>query len=586
MAFISEKEIENIRTNTNIVDIISSYIPLTLKGKNYFGVCPFHDDHSPSMSVSTSKQIFKCFSCGAVGNVFTFVKDIENVSFLEAVKIVAEKTGINIEFDVKTESKVSRHKEEFEIMDLATKYFQNNLNTDKGEVAKKYLNDRLLDSDAIKDFNIGLALKENDTLYKLLMKKGYSIKTITELGLINKNGADVYDSFVNRIIFPIHNLDGQAIGFTGRIYNNEKNIAKYFNSRESVIFKKGDILFNYHRAKDAIRVNKKVVLVEGNMDAIRVYSSGIKNVVALMGTAITNEQISILKKLRAEVILLLDNDNAGELATYNVGKLLESANVDVSVVRLSGAKDPDEYVIKNGISALEDNINHRIDFLEFKLLYLKQNKNLDNTEDLVKYIKDVLESIKDIKDDLTKQVTLRKISEEYKVSLETLENELSNISKVDKIKKEPVPEVTKVKIKNKYEQAVNNILYYMMNDGSYIKSFLKQLGYFETKLHRGISNVIIYYFEKNKAISLAEFISYISSNNELYDDIMEIINNNSDMELSDDFFMENIRAVKKASLEEEIKRVKKELKEELDISKKVKLATRLTELKKGSVENE
>jgi len=586
MAFISEKEIENIRTNTNIVDIISSYIPLTLKGKNYFGVCPFHDDHSPSMSVSTSKQIFKCFSCGAVGNVFTFVKDIENVSFLEAVKIVAEKTGINIEFDVKTESKVSRHKEEFEIMDLAMKYFQNNLNTDKGEVAKKYLNDRLLDSDAIKDFNIGLALKENDTLYKLLMKKGYSIKTITELGLINKNGADVYDSFVNRIIFPIHNLDGQAIGFTGRIYNNEKNIAKYFNSRESVIFKKGDILFNYHRAKDAIRVNKKVVLVEGNMDAIRVYSSGIKNVVALMGTAITNEQISILKKLRAEVILLLDNDNAGELATYNVGKLLESANVDVSVVRLSGAKDPDEYVIKNGISALEDNINHRIDFLEFKLLYLKQNKNLDNTEDLVKYIKDVLESIKDIKDDLTKQVTLRKISEEYKVSLETLENELSSISKVDKIKKEPVPEVTKVKIKNKYEQAANNILYYMMNDGSYIKSFLKQLGYFETKLHRGISNVIIYYFEKNKAISLAEFISYISNNNELYDDIMEIINNNSDMELSDDFFMENIRAVKKASLEEEIKRVKKELKEELDISKKVKLATRLTELKKGSVENE
>ena len=214
------------------------------------------------------------------------------------------------------------------------------------------------------------------------------------------------------------------------------------------------------------------------------------------------------------------------------------------------------------------------------MLYLKQNKNLDNTEDLVRYIKDVLESIKDIKDDLTKQLTLRKISEEYKVSLETLENELNNITKVEVVKKEPEEEKIKIKTKNRYEQAANNILYYMMNDGSYIKSFLKQLGYFETKVHRGISNVIIYYFEKHKTINLAEFISYISNNNELYDEIMEIINNNSDMELSDDFFMENISAVKKVSIEEEIKKIKREIKEELDINKKVKLATRLAELKK------
>jgi len=580
MAFISEKEIENIRNNTNIVDIVSGYLPLTLKGKNYFGVCPFHDDHSPSMSVSESKQIFKCFSCGAVGNVFTFVKDIENVSFNEAVKIVAEKSGINVSFDISNETKISKHKEEYEIMDLATKYFQNNLNTEKGVNAKKYLNERGLNDEAIKDFDIGLALKENNSLYQLLMKKGYNIKTITDLGLINKSGADVYDSFVNRIIFPIHNLEGQAIGFTGRIYNNEQGVAKYFNSRENAIFKKGDILFNYHRAKDTVRLEKKIIVVEGNMDAIRVYSSGIKNVVALMGTAITNEQIAILKKLRAEVILLLDNDNAGELATYNVGNLLAKANIPLSVVRLSGAKDPDEYVIKNGIKALEDNIKHRIDFLEFKLLYLKKNKNLDNTEDLVKYIKEVLNSIKDINDELTKQVTLRKISEEYKISLETLEDELLSITKVNVVKKEEKEEVIKPKRINKYDQAANNILYYMMNDGSYIKSFIKQLGYFETKLYRGISNVIIYYYEKNKSISLAEFISYISNNNELYDEIMEIINNNADMELNDSFFMENINALKKVSVEEEIKKIKKQIKEELDINKKVELANRLAELKK------
>lgn len=580
MAFISEKDIENIRTNTNIVDIIASYIPLTQKGKNYFGVCPFHDDHSPSMSVSSSKQIFKCFSCGAVGNVFTFVKDIENVSFMEAVKIVADKSGINTNFEINTEIKTQKNKEEYEVMDLTSKFFQNNLNTEKGDAAKKYLNDRGLDSEAIKDFNIGLALKENNLLHQLLMKKGYSIKTITELGLINKNGIDIYDSFINRIIFPIHNLDGQVVGFTGRIYNNEKNVAKYFNSRESKIFRKGDILFNYHRAKDTIRTTKKVILVEGNMDAIRIYSNGIKNVVALMGTAMTNEQIAILKKLRSEVILMFDNDNAGELATYNNGQLLEKNNIPISIVRLSGEKDPDEYIIKNGIDALNDNINHRISFLEFKLSYLKQNKNLNNTEDLVKYIKAVLESIKDINDDITKQVTLRKLSDEYKLPVEVLEKELYELSSTEASTKIVKEEPQKPKLKNRYEIAANNILYYMMNDGSYIKSFSKQLGFFETKLHRGISNIIMYYYEKHKAISLAEFISYISNNNELYDDIMAIINSNADMELNDDFFMENIKAVKKAGIETEIKKIKQEIKTELDINKKVKLATRLAELKK------
>lgn len=579
MAFISEKEIENIRINTNIVDIISSYIPLTQKGKNYFGVCPFHDDHSPSMSVSSSKQIFKCFSCGAVGNVFTFVKDIESVSFLEAVKIVAEKTGINANFDIKAETIALKNKEEYEIMDLASKFFQNNLNTSNGDIARQYLNTRGLNSDVIRDFNIGLALKENDILYQLLTKKGFNIKTITELGLINKNGVDIYDSFVNRIIFPIHNLDGQVIGFTGRIYNNEKNLSKYFNSRESKIFKKGDILFNYHRARDTVRIEKKVILVEGNMDAIRIFTSGIKNVVALMGTALTTEQVEIFKKLRAEVILMLDNDNAGELATYNIGQILEKANIPISIVRLSGEKDPDEYIIKNGAQALKDNIEHRISFLEFKLQFLKQNKNLNNTEDLVKYIKAVLESIKDVKDDITKQITLQKISEEYKLPIEVLEKELNDLNSV-KPKEKHEEQIISRKIKSRYEQAANNILYYMMNDASYIKSFSKQLGFFESKLHRGISNIIMYYYEKHKTISLAEFISYISNNNELYGDIMEIINNNADMELNDDFFMENINAVKKASVEAEIKKIKQELKAELDISKKVKLATRLAELKK------
>lgn len=350
----NEQELENIRKSANIVDIISSYIPLTQKGKNYFGVCPFHEDHSPSMSVSEEKQIYKCFSCGASGNVFTFVSEYENVKFIDAVKIVAEKCGLTFKGRASNKT-VKQNKTEYEIMDLSLKYYQNNLNTELGKEAKDYLNKRNLSSEAIKEFDIGLALDSTHPLYNLLTNKKYDIESLVNLGLVNRNGKYLNDVFTNRIIFPIHNLEGEPIGFTGRIYKPEdKEQAKYLNSRETSIFKKGQILFNYHRAKKEISRKKEVIIVEGNMDAIRMSSSGIKNCIALMGTSLTKEQVDIIKSLRAKIILMFDNDNAGEVATFTNGNILESSGLTPFVVRLSGEKDPDEYIIKNGVEAILD----------------------------------------------------------------------------------------------------------------------------------------------------------------------------------------------------------------------------------------
>ena len=256
MFHIEESEINQIRENADIVEIISSYIPLTQKGKNYFGVCPFHNDHAPSMSVSKEKGIFKCFSCGATGNVFKFVADFENIGFVQAVKRVAEKIGMNLKSDIpiKTETK---HQKECQIMELSTLFFQNNLLTSEGERAMRYLKSRGLNETIVKEFQIGLALDKN-SLYQLLHQKKYQDQLLFNLGLINQNGLNFYDVFKNRIMFPIHNINGEPVGFTGRIYLPTSPPPKYLNSKETIIFKKGNILFNYHRAKDAVRLEKKI----------------------------------------------------------------------------------------------------------------------------------------------------------------------------------------------------------------------------------------------------------------------------------------------------------------------------------------
>lgn len=581
---IEDRIIENVRKNANIIDIISSYIPLTQKGKNYFCVCPFHEDHSPSMSVSEGKQIYKCFSCGAAGNVFTFVKEYENVSFLEAVKIVADKCGLTFNAEIKKTSKVNTNKAEYEIMSLSLKYYQNNLNTEQGKLAKKYLQERDLDDNVIKDFDIGLALSKDQALYKLLLGKKYSIEALLSLGLINRNGEHISDAFNNRIIFPIHDLEGSPIGFTGRIY--EKNDqAKYINSKESPIFKKGQILFNYHRAKNEIKRKKEVILVEGNMDAIRMYSSGIKNVVALMGTSLTKEQVNIIKNLRAKVILMFDNDNAGEIATIQNGDILVSSGINPYIVRLSGEKDPDEYIIKKGKDAIINNLNNPLNFLDFKLRYYKKNKDLSKTNDLVKYIKEIINSIKDIDDELMKTVTLKKMSEEYDISLDILTNELKKVTKPKENIKPAKKALAKTNL-SKYDIAAQNIIYFMMNDGSYIERFKKELGYFNIKKYRDISNEIIYYYEYNKSIDLSSFITFALANELIYEDVMEIIKSINLEELTVDDFEDFIRVCESELKKEEIKNLKEQIANELDENKKLELAKKLIEIKKGCVCNE
>ncbi len=574
MAFISQEELNHIRNSASIVDVISSYLPLTQKGKNYFGVCPFHEDHSPSMSVSSEKQIYKCFSCGATGNVFTFVENFLNVSFIEAVEIVARQVGISIQTPI-DHKKSTPYQEEYALMDFVLKLFQNNLNTEAGVEAIHYLKKRNLLEETRKEFCIGLSL-ENNVLYSILKKKDYKEKMLVDLGLIQEKNGQYYDVFRNRIMFPIHNLDGQVVGFTARCYKKEET-PKYLNTKETYLFKKGMILFNYHRAKDSVRLTKQIIVVEGNMDAIRLSSVGIKNVVAIMGTSLTKEQINALKKLHAKVILMLDNDQAGETATYAIGSLLEENHLDFSVVRLSGEKDPDEYIIKNGKEAMLDAIKNAISFMDFKLKYFKQNKNLNEASDLAEYIKAVLNSLKNNDDEILKEITLQKLSNDYNISYAILKEQLGENEKKKEKKYEASKPIVK-ESKTSYDRICEKILYYMMHQKNFVKLYQTKLGIFPTKKYRSIANEILYYVETHKTINLADFITYAENTN-LKEEIMDIINNEREEEFSEEGMLELLGVMKRKIKQEEILKIKKEIQQEMDVNKKVELLEKIAEIK-------
>ncbi len=575
MAYIKDEEINEIRSRADIVDIVSSYLNVTSKGKNFVAVCPFHDDHSPSLVISRERQIFNCFTCRTGGNVFTFVMKYENVSFPEALKIVANKIGYNLNINNFVNIEKSKYDEDYQIYDFATKYYLNNMFTDDGIKAREYLRKRGITEDIIKEFNIGLANNSPDTFFKLCQNKKWNIEILDKLGLINKVGANIYDTFINRIVIPIEDVKGSVVGFTGRIFNGENNTAKYLNTKETEIFKKGSILFNYHNAKKYIRDAKSVIVVEGNMDAIKLSAKGIKNVVALMGVALSKEHVEILKKLKMPVILMLDNDNAGLEATVKNGEILQSAGVIVKVVRLSGEKDPDEYIEANGIKAMQDNIDHAIKYIDFKIEYLKQNKNLNNLEDLIIYVKEVINSLND-QDDLTKDLVISKISKDYAVDIETLKSGLKrdNVSPQRKMNLSSQDKVTK------YQKASHKVLYYMLFSNKYIAIYKKRLGYFKEKIERILASEIVYYESVHGNIDIADFLTFVRNNEEVLAFLQIIMSENGNTVISDDEFNSCLEAILKIYKQEEITNLKAKIKMEMDINKKIALMEKLTEIKK------
>ena len=570
---ISYEEIISIQRKTNIVDIIRDYIPLSQKGKNYFGICPFHDDHNPSMSVSEDKQMYKCFVCGNAGNVFNFVMEYEKVSFIEAIKIVANKIGIDINLKQSINiAPINKYKNLYDIYDIACKFYQNNLNTTYGKDAKKYLSDRKIDDSIIKEFNIGLALSDTE-LCEILKTKNFKEDEIIESGIAYKNNNNIYDMYKNRIMFPLYDLEGKVVGFSGRIYFKSEE-SKYVNTRETNIFKKGELLYNYHNAKSYARKERCIIVVEGFMDVIRLSSIGIKNVIATMGTAVTKYQASLIKKLAPNIILMFDGDSAGSKATDSYLENYYNDDDNIKIIRLEDNLDPDEYILKNGEEKMRYHLSHPINVYEYKMGILKNNIDFTNSKDVSKYINEAIKEIEKIDDDVIRNLEIKKLSNYTNVDYSLIASKLNLKEKGINIKQN----VKNINV-SKYEKASNYIIYRMINDNSIIQYYYNNLFYLPFDIHKKLANEIVLFYKKYNAFNLNDFIIYLGDKKELINLLVMI----SDLDYSKDELEDDIdnyfNTIKEYLTNSQIEKLTNELKKEINEVKRKEIANKIVEIK-------
>ena len=574
MRVLSTEKINEIRSSVDIVDIVSRYVTLTKKGKNYFGVCPFHEDSDPSMSVSPDKQIFSCFSCHTAGNVFTFVKEYEHVSFMEAVKIIADIAGIDVDIDTGNVKKV-KNNDIYDIYDIGQKFYLNNINTQYGLKAREYLNQRGISDDLIKEFEIGLALKNTKALSNLLLKKDFKEKDLIDSGLIVKDERGFHDFFYDRIMFPLHDLNNKVIGYSGRIYYKSDS-PKYVNSKEHVLFKKGEFVYNYSKAKNECRSKNTVIIMEGFMDVIRAYSVGITNVVATLGTAFTKEHANLIRRLANNIIICFDGDKAGAKATMACGDLLLSFGIIPKVVRLEENLDPDEYVLKYGKDKFLDKINNPISIMDFKLSFLKNDKDMTQTVDKAKYASEVIEQLNKIDDEILREITLKKLSQETDLDVEFLKDKLIKKDSKKEVVKKPLPKL------NKYEKAQLGLLYYMLKSGEVIQMVKNRSINLPTKEYRLLEREIEYFYDNNNYINVADFLTDLDES--MVPVVGQVLEQNLKDEYTNNLIIDYMNAINEKNIDDEIDRLSKLIYAETDESKQAEMLKKIVELK-GRREN-
>ena len=462
---------EEIRAANDIVDVISQYVTLKRSGRNYFGICPFHREKSPSFSVSPDRQYFHCFGCHKGGDVFTFISEIEKLSFKETIEFLAERGHVTlpIEQDEGFNEKQYLKDRMYKVNLETTLFFHERLYQPLAKIAQNYVKERKLDNNTLKAFKIGYSGEYNE-LYKHLKSQGFKDNEILATGLVNKNDrGEFIDRFRKRLMFPIMSVNGKVVAFGGRRLDNNEKSAKYINSNENLVYSKKQHLFALNLAKQTN--SKQIILVEGYMDAISLYQRGIQNVVASLGTALTEEQGRLLRKYSEQVLMSYDSDGAGQEAIMRGLEILGTQGCDARVIQIEGAKDPDEYVIKYGSERFNLLAKNAISLVEFKVKMLKSNYNLENATDKVRFLKEITEILSQVENKIEQEIYIDKISKQYVISKEAIYAEVNKqayknqSSKDNNILNRPVHK--EVKVKEEISEAIikreNMILYLLIN---------------------------------------------------------------------------------------------------------------------------
>lgn len=475
MGYIPDETVEEILLKADIVQVISEHVLLKKRGKNYFGICPFHQENTPSFSVTPDKQIFYCFGCHAGGNVFRFLMLKEGLSYPEAIRQVATRVGVNIldHYNTNNTREEQERQRAYKIITVAAKYFMANLNAAKGIGAQKYLSDRKISTNMRDTFQIGYAPAGWDSLIKLFTAKGCRLSELDQLGLIVKNqrGTSYYDRFRNRIMLPIHDATGRIVGFGGRAIDN--SIPKYLNTSETTLFNKRHLLYGLHLARAAIRDTGYVVVVEGYLDVVAAHQYGIKNVVATLGTALTREQVKLLQRYTDEIIIAYDADAAGQQAAIRGLDLIQQLGCRVKVLQIPVGQDPDDYIRTNGVDGWNHLVKSAYNLIDYKLKVAFKKGIPTAAVEKIAVLQEILPNLSNVGNPIEQEENIKRVASALNLSWETVVSELNRYQQGkkypqrDKIVKETNNTRDKHKTYSAFQQAEFLLLVIILTDFQY-----------------------------------------------------------------------------------------------------------------------
>jgi len=517
--YFSEDLVEEVRLKNDIVDVISGYVKLQKKGSSYFGLCPFHNEKSPSFSVSRQKQMYYCFGCGAGGNVFTFVMEYENYSFVEALKMLAERVGVELpeaEYSKEAKEKADLRNTLLEVNKLAAKYFYAQLKANQGQIAHDYLTRRGLSEETITAFGLGYSNKYSDDLYRYLKMKGYSDTILSKAGLISideKNG--IYDKFWNRVMFPIMDVNNRVIGFGGRVMGDAK--PKYLNSPETEIFDKSRNLYGLNRARTSRK--SYFLICEGYMDVIALHQAGFTNAVASLGTALTTGHASLIKRYVNEVFLTYDSDEAGTKAALRAIPILREAGISAKIIRMEPYKDPDEFIKNLGPEAFEERIQKARNGFMFSLEVLEKDFDMNSPEGKTSFMKEAAKRLNTFEEEIERNNYIEAVAERYKVGYENLRKLVAKVAIQSGLAK-PVekPKQTVDKNRGKEDgnlQSQKILLTWLIESESVfsqIKKYITPNDFTET-LYRQVAELLYEQYEKH-AVNPAKVMNHFTDEEE------------------------------------------------------------------------
>ena len=583
---ISEEILEKIKSQNDIVDVISERVRLRKSGRNFTGLCPFHNEKTPSFSVSQEKQIYKCFGCGEAGNVISFVMKEKNLPFIEAVKYLANRANIPLEMNNGERSKVAKKKDLLYRVNVeAAKFFFSNLMNNQN--AKEYFLNRGIKEETIKKFGLGFANDSWNSLMFYLRKKGINDVLLEEAGLIsvNKEKGRKYDRFRNRVMFPVFDYQGRVIGFGGRVLDDSK--PKYLNSPETLVFQKGTNLYGLNFALKHNMSERYFVIVEGYMDLISLHQYGITNVVASLGTALTINQARLLKRYADKVIISYDADMAGQMATLRGLEILRTAGFDVRVLNIPQGKDPDEYVRSNGKEAFLKLINSAEPLIDYRMKKAEEGIDFKNSQSLILYAKRIMEIISDL-DPVEKDVYIKKASENTGIKEQTLYDILKSKMKGNRennFRNNKEEDRSKLYVEPGFLKAERSILKIMLKNKEYLQYIEERISENDFILleHKEIFTVIM--LAKGENINnIDSFIESKLNNTKSIGELVKIREENiffaDDVKVQINDFINEIHSYKLKQRIDQLRKEQKELENQGKIEESIKLAIELASITK------